>query len=84
MIMEGPSTSAEANFDSSVAAEENFEMLVNEYNDAQELLLADPIHEVKEETGWTPEKVLSDIQKKKLVNVKKRWKDRFKKCQRFQ
>ena len=31
-------------------------MLVNEYNDAQELLLADPIHEVKEETGWTPEK----------------------------
>ena len=41
---------------SSVAAEENFEMLVNEYNDAQELLLADPIHEVKEETGWTPEK----------------------------
>lgn len=56
LIMEGPSTSAEANFDSSVAAEENFEMLVNEYNDAQELLLADPIHEVKEETGWTPEK----------------------------
>ena len=42
LIMEGPSTSAEANFDSSVAAEENFEMLV--------------IHEVKEETGWTPEK----------------------------
>ena len=31
-------------------------MNVSEYNDAQELLLADPIHEVKEETGWTPQK----------------------------
>lgn len=38
------------------AASEGFELEVNEYNDAQELLLADPIHEVKEDTGWTPEK----------------------------
>ena len=29
---------------------------VNEYNDVQELLFADPIHEVKEEEGWKPEK----------------------------
>jgi hypothetical protein len=29
---------------------------VKEYNDAQELLLADPIHEVKPETGWQPDK----------------------------
>ena len=29
---------------------------VKEYSDAQELLMADPIHEVKETTGWTPEK----------------------------
>lgn len=35
---------------------EDFTLSLNEYNDAQELLLADPIHEVKEETGWTPEK----------------------------
>lgn len=28
----------------------------NEYNDVQELLFADPIHEVKEEEGWKPEK----------------------------
>lgn len=34
----------------------DFTLSLNEYNDAQELLLADPIHEVKEETGWTPEK----------------------------
>lgn len=35
---------------------EDFSISLKEYNDAQELLLADPIHEVKEETGWTPEK----------------------------
>lgn len=42
-----------------IAAEtvaEGFDINVSEYNDAQELLLADPIHEVKEDTGWTPEK----------------------------
>ncbi len=39
-----------------ISAADGFEMTVSEYNDAQELLLADPIHEVKEETGWTPEK----------------------------
>ncbi len=37
------------------AAVGNFELSVQEYNDAQEMLLADPIHEVKEDTGWTPE-----------------------------
>lgn len=41
---------------SAEAAAEGFDISVNEYNDAQELLLADPIHEVKEDTGWTPEK----------------------------
>ena len=34
---------------------EGFEMTVNEFSDAQELLLADPIHEVKEDIGWMPE-----------------------------
>lgn len=38
------------------AVAEGFDINVSEYNDAQELLLADPIHEVKEDTGWTPEK----------------------------
>lgn len=45
--------------DVQIAAEtaaEGFDINVSEYNDAQELLLADPIHEVKEDTGWTPEK----------------------------
>ena len=38
------------------AKADNFVLEVREYNDAQELLLADPIHEVKEEEGWSPEK----------------------------
>jgi hypothetical protein len=39
-----------------VAKSSVFALEVKEYDDAQELLLADPIHEVKEETGWKPEK----------------------------
>ena len=38
------------------ASRGNFIISVDEYTDAQELLLADPIHEVKEDIGWTPEK----------------------------
>jgi hypothetical protein len=56
LVVETSSNSRPANIEESVAKEDNFEFVVSEYNDAQELLLADPIHEVKEETGWTPEK----------------------------
>ena len=47
---------AEVNLDEKIAKEDNFIIELKEYNDAQELLLADPIHEVKEEEGWSPEK----------------------------
>lgn len=40
----------------SFSAPEEFSMTLSEYSDAQELLMADPIHEIKEDTGWTPEK----------------------------
>ena len=56
LIVEGSKSSAIVEIDSAIASEEDFTLDVSEYNDAQELLLADPIHEVKEETGWTPEK----------------------------
>ena len=46
----------EVDLDPTIAQNDNFVLEVKEYNDAQELLLADPIHEVKEDTGWTPEK----------------------------
>ena len=43
---------------------------VKEYLDVQELLFADPIHEVKEDEGWSPEKSslnedLEDVEKRK-------------------
>lgn len=46
----------EVNINLASACDDGFALSVSEYNDAQELLLADPIHEVKEETGWSPEK----------------------------
>ncbi|MCE3255751.1 MAG: hypothetical protein K0R25_1245 [Rickettsiaceae bacterium] len=45
----------EIEIDAAAMLSDGFDLNVNEYNDAQELLLADPIHEVKEETGWSPE-----------------------------
>lgn len=56
IFVEAQDSSAEVKIDEATAKEEYFELKCEEYNDAQELLLADPIHEVKEETGWTPEK----------------------------
>ena len=55
LLIESDASSADVNIDVNLAKEDSYKMSVNEYNDAQELLLADPIHEVKEETGWTPE-----------------------------
>ncbi len=56
LIITAPSSTKEPSFDEAVLKEDNFSPSLKEYSDAQELLLADPIHEVKEETGWTPEK----------------------------
>ena len=56
LIVEAPNSEADVKIDEAVAKEDDFILTLKEYCDAQELLLADPIHEVKEETGWTPEK----------------------------
>jgi len=37
-----------------LAVEYNFELELHEYIDAQELLLADPIHDVDDNIGWQP------------------------------
>lgn len=47
---------AELSIDEEIAKADEFIPKVEEYLDAQELLLADPVHEVKENEGWTPEK----------------------------
>lgn len=56
IIVEAEATDKSAQIDENIAKEDNYFIDVREYNDAQELLLADPIHEVKEETGWQPDK----------------------------
>lgn len=56
MLIVASDNGADADIDAGIAKEDNFELKLDEYNDAQEMLLADPIHEVKEEQGWTPEK----------------------------
>lgn len=56
VLISAPASSADVNISEETAKEDDFKFVFGEYNDAQELLLADPIHEVKEETGWTPEK----------------------------
>ena len=56
ILLSGAGIEAEVNLDEKIAKEDNFAIELREYNDAQELLLADPIHEVKEEAGWSPEK----------------------------
>lgn len=55
LVVDGGADDKEAQIAAEATAE-GFDINVSEYNDAQELLLADPIHEVKEDTGWTPEK----------------------------
>jgi hypothetical protein len=56
IMREGAGGGANVNLDAAAAQEDSFEFTVDEYKDAQELLLADPIHEVKNETGWMPDK----------------------------
>ena len=56
ILISAPTSETEINLSEDIAKEDNFELVIKEYNDAQELLLADPIHEVKEEEGWSPEK----------------------------
>jgi len=56
IVLDGAESAEKASIDEVVAKADAFSLEVNEYSDAQEMLLADPIHEVKEDTGWTPEK----------------------------
>ncbi len=56
ILIKANSANAKVNLDENIAKDDEFVLDLKEYDDAQELLLADPIHEVKEESGWTPEK----------------------------
>ena len=54
IIVEGEQNSKVPNIDENVVKQDNFEMKVSEYADAQDMLLADPIHDVDAEEGWQP------------------------------
>lgn len=56
VVVEAPENNMLVPIDLQIAKTDAFVMDFQSYTDAQEMLLADPIHEVKEETGWTPEK----------------------------
>ena len=56
ILISGEASDLAVNIDEKTAKEDNCFLELKEYNDAQELLLADPIHEVKEEEGWSPER----------------------------
>lgn len=56
ILLSATDTGADVDLNEEIAKEDNLMIELKEYNDAQELLLADPIHEVKEEEGWSPEK----------------------------
>lgn len=63
ILIPGQPKQAAPSFEEATAISSNFEMTVQEYNDAQELLLADPIHEVKFEDGWQPDKSVLETDK---------------------
>ena len=56
LILETPAKTHIACSFSPEICQEGFDLSCDEYSDAQEMLMADPIHEVKEELGWSPEK----------------------------
>ena len=56
IVVPAPVSSGEAVLKAEDAAFDKFIPVCKEYKDVQELLFADPIHEVSEEEGWKPEK----------------------------
>ena len=56
IILPAPASTKEATLVAKDAAFDQFIPVCKEYKDVQELLFADPIHEVSEEEGWKPEK----------------------------
>ena len=55
LIPGGETASVAVELDARAAANDGFEPKCTEYKDVQDLLFADPIHEVEEDTGWQPE-----------------------------
>ena len=65
----------EVSLNPNIATLNNYELSFQEYTDAQEMLLADPVHEVKEETGWTPNKDSIGYTKEETLEREKKMKE---------
>lgn len=55
VCQDGASSEGPASSCSALKAEDALELVVDEFNDVADLLMMDPIHEVKNDSGW-PEK----------------------------
>ena len=55
IMIPGEVSSRPAEIDPEVAKADDFIPVCTEYQDVQELLFADPIHEVDVDEGWKPE-----------------------------
>ena len=75
LLINTNASSKDVKIDESIAKEDNFELNIQEYNDAQEMLLTDPIHEVKEEAGWSPEKDSIGYSKEETAEREKKVED---------
>ena len=56
IIVENADTAASVQLSFDEFPNEDLDFILNEYPEASELLLADPIHQVKKETGWRPDR----------------------------
>lgn len=54
ILIDGPSAESAVSLASETAAADGFSLDVSEYADVQDLLQADPIHDVQTEVGWQP------------------------------
>lgn len=72
IIASGNDNCEKKTFDATVATADKFILEVSAFDDAQEMLLADPIHEVKEQTGWTPEKESIGYSKEETIEREKK------------
>lgn len=66
------STDVETNIDAAIAQADAFKPMVARYDDAQELLLADPIHEIKEDSGWQPDKAALETDEQVVAKKKEK------------
>lgn len=72
ILLEGSDLSSDiiGNITDDLVIKDGFNFTITPYNDAEELLLVDPIHDVKDETGWAPTLDVLEDDEEKLLSKK--------------